>query len=417
MPTIATLFSGGEGVGCGARAAGLRHLWGIEIDDAVAQVARDNGFNVETADIIEVDPTRYETPTVLHASPPCPSFSVAKQGRRETDDDIRIAQATARFIEELRPQYFTLENVWGYRKAESWAIIRDALNRCGYWFDLAHVNAADFGGPQTRKRMIIRAALGQMVPQLPAPEPWVGWHAAVEDLIPTLPDSEFAPWQLARMSTKLRESLLVDSAGYLDGVVTRHRDEPANTIIANHSRRPMRAFLIGSQNAGQKWNSGIKPEDTPAMTITAKQEPRAILVGGANTSKVQAAPGVGVSQPDEPTRTVTCTNSVAWRAVLVGGQYARPASEGSGPRPAQTRDASEPAFTVTTRNKGDWRGQQTPGRIVQMTPRALARFQAFPDSYRLTGNRRLDCKVIGMAVPPMLYEKLVGQLINTGGTR
>jgi site-specific DNA-cytosine methylase len=34
--TIATLFSGGEGVGCGARAAGLTHLWGIEYDNDIA---------------------------------------------------------------------------------------------------------------------------------------------------------------------------------------------------------------------------------------------------------------------------------------------------------------------------------------------------------------------------------------------
>lgn len=373
--TIATLFSGGEGVGCGARAAGLRHLWGIEIDDAVAQIARDNGFQVETADIIEADPTGYETPTVLHASPPCPSFSLAKQGRRETDYDIALARATVRFIEELHPQLFTLENVWGYRKSESWAIIRDALNRCGYWFDLAHMNAAAFGVPQTRKRMIIRAALGQMVPPLPPPELWIGWYKAIEDLIPALPESKLAPWQLARLPAELYESLLVDSAGWRDGVVTRHPDEPANTVVANHSRRPMRAFLIGSQNAGQEWSSGVRPEDTPAMTITAKQEPR---------------------------------------ASLVGGQYARPANEGSRPRPVQTRDPDEPAFTVTAQNKGDWRGQLAPGRIVQMTPRALARFQSFPDSYRLSGNRRLDCKVIGMAVPPMLYEKLVAQLVGVG---
>lgn len=153
------------------------------------------------------------------------------------------------------------------------------------------------------------------------------------------------------MQRMINESLLVDSAGYPDKSgarvpVTRHRDEPANTIVANHSRRPM-------------------------------------------------------------------------RAILVGGQYARPASKGDEARPVQTRDLAEPAFTVTAVNKGDWRGQLSPGRIVQMTPRALARFQSFPDSYQLSGNRRLDCKVIGMAVPPLLYEKLVGQLVKSigGGTR
>ena len=342
MYTIGTLFSGGEGVGCGSRAAGLRHLWGVEIDDAVAQVARDNGFGVGTADILKADPADYEPPTVLHASPPCPSFSVAKQGRRETNYDIKLAHATARFIQELRPHFFTLENVWGYRKSISWDIIRDTLNICGYWFDLAHVNAADFGVPQTRKRMIVRAALGQMVPHLPPPEPWVGWYSAIKDLIPTLPESQFAPWQLARL--ELDSTTLVDSAGYLDGSgarvpVTRNADEPVNTVVANYSRRPMRAFLVG-------------------------------------------------------------------------GQFAAPADGSGEPRPVQVRIRDKPTFTVTAVNKGDWRAWLAPGRVVQMTPRALARFQSFPDSYILPDNKVLACKVIGRAGPPLLFQKLIAQLLR-----
>ena len=340
--TIGTLFSGGEGVGIGARAANLKHLWGIEIDDVIARVARDNGFDVETTDILEADPADYETPTVLHASPPCPSFSVAKQGRRESDYDVALARATARFIEKLRPYFFTLENVYGYRKSVSWDIVRDTLNRCGYWFDLAHVNAADFGVPQTRKRMIVRAALGQMVPPLPLPEPWVGWYEAIEDLIPTLPESQFAPWQLAGL--ELGGTTLVDSAGYPDGSgarvpVTRCTDEPANTVIANHAKRGMRAFLVG-------------------------------------------------------------------------GQFAVPADGSGEPRPVQVRGQDKPTFTVTAVNKGDWRAWLMRGKVVQMTPRALARFQSFPDWYRFSGRRTLDCKIIGSAVPPLLYRRIIEQLIS-----
>ena len=345
MITIATLFSGGEGVGIGAKAAGLQHLWGIEIDNAVAQVARNNGFGVETVDILTANPASYEPPTVLHASPPCPNFSVAKQGRRESNYDVELAYAAAQFIEKLRPRFFTLENVYGYRKSTSWAIIRNALNRCKYWFDLAHINAADFAVPQTRKRMIVRAALGQMVPPLPSPEPWIGWHEAVEDLILTLPESKFAPWQLAGMPTELRESLLVDSAGYSnqDGMripVMREADEPANTVIANHAQRGIRAFLVG-------------------------------------------------------------------------GQFAQPKNGSGKPRSVQMRMQDEPAFTVTAVNKGDWRTWLARGRVVQMTPRALARFQSFPDEYILPDSKTLACKVIGMAVPPLLYRKIAIQLLDS----
>lgn len=69
MTTFATLFSGGELAGVGIRAAGLVHKWGIELDDAIAGVARLNGFNVLTADILDIDPAGLEPVDALHASP------------------------------------------------------------------------------------------------------------------------------------------------------------------------------------------------------------------------------------------------------------------------------------------------------------------------------------------------------------
>jgi site-specific DNA-cytosine methylase len=40
-------------------------------------------------------------------------------------------------------------------------------------------------------------------------------------------------------------------------------------------------------------------------------------------------------------------------------------------------------------------------RVVQMTPRCLARFQAFPDWYELPESKSLACRIIGNAVPPL----------------
>lgn len=48
-----------------------------------------------------------------------------------------------------------------------------------------------------------------------------------------------------------------------------------------------------------------------------------------------------------------------------------------------------------------------------MAGRALARFQSFPDSYRLPHKRSLAAKGIGNAVPPLMmqrvFESLSGQ--------
>ncbi len=75
--TFGTLFTGGAGADVGIRAAGLRHAWGHEISDEIAEVTRMNGFDVCTADILTADPSTLERVDCLHASPPCPSFSPA----------------------------------------------------------------------------------------------------------------------------------------------------------------------------------------------------------------------------------------------------------------------------------------------------------------------------------------------------
>jgi len=153
MKTYADLFHGFGGSAIGASQAGYRPLWGIERDPDLAAVARQNlGDHIIIADILDVDPAGLERPDLLHASPPCPSFSVANARGRESPHDIALARRVAGFIEALQPRLFTLENVWRYRGSQSWAVIRDTLYRLGYWVDAALVNAADYGAPATRWR-------------------------------------------------------------------------------------------------------------------------------------------------------------------------------------------------------------------------------------------------------------------------
>lgn len=46
------------------------------------------------------------------------------------------------------------------------------------------------------------------------------------------------------------------------------------------------------------------------------------------------------------------------------------------------------------------------------TDRALARFQSFRDSYILPDGQGLACKIIGNAVPPLMYQKIVTELVR-----
>lgn len=330
----ATLFSGFDGVGLGMKEAGLEHVWGLEYDDKIAGVARANGFNTLTLNILDADPSLFAPVDVLHASPPCPNFSVAKANGHETPLDIALARKTADFIEVLRPRWFTLENVYQYRNSESWQIIANRLYTCGYWLDFQHVNMADYGVPQTRQRMIVRAVRNGFVPYLPPKERWVGWYQAIEDLIPTLPASQFAPWQLARLPDNIMQTILVSN----------QNDAPT-----------------GAKERGPRFYK--KNELAGPVLASTNQRWRAFILGNGTRSLVRC--------DNEPSETITANNN-------------------------QTGVKS-------------WLSQ---GRVVKMTPRALARFQTFPDWYTLPASNTLACKGIGNAVPPLFMAKMYRGLVG-----
>lgn len=384
MKTFASLFSGFGGADIGAMQAGLTPLWGVEYIPEIAAVANANlGNHIMVADILDLDPATFATVDVLHASPPCPNFSVAKAGAVETPHDLAMAQKVAAFVTTLRPRVFTLENVWGYRNSQSWAVIRDALYEAGYWLNVEHVNAADFGVPQTRKRMIVRAILGGWVPYLPAPVSWVGWYAAIEDLLPTLPESKLAPWQLARLPDDLRQSLLWAHGPIADDEppVMRQPDKPSMTLGTTSG--PYNAVLIKGGDAsgtGGRW--------------------RAVLVGNnANaTSGARILPDAG-----DPAATLrTDSGGRLQRAVLIN-------SENAGQEWGGIRSWSSQAMTMSTSSTSP--KAVFPFSVVAMTPRCLARFQSFPDWYELPIKKTLAARGIGNAVPPLLYQRIVEGLL------
>ncbi len=361
----ASLFTGGGLADIGARLAGLTPVWGIELDPAIAAVAQRNDptGTIHCASVLDVDYATLPRVDVLHASPPCPNFSVAKTGAVETSLDIALADAVCRAIRAQMPRLFTLENVRAYADSKSLTRIQATLLDLDYHVTTVIVNAADYGVPQTRVRMFLIARAGgwmQSQRPLPAKQPWRGWYQAIEDLITTLPMSQFAPWQLARLPMELRETVLCAGANtsndvwqrgvyspswtvdtgsqprafIADGQANdrgesssiRRADEPMYTTSASMERRPARAFLIGSENAGQQYSDGIRDDNEPSMTLGQRQNPRAWL----------------------PT-----------------------------------------------------------GRVVAMTPRALARFQSVPDDYVLPDKKSLALKIFGNGVAVEAYVALL----------
>lgn len=374
MKTFATMFSGGELFGIGAQQAGFRHLWGTEYDDEIASVARLNGFDVRTSDVREVDFSLLEFPDHLHASPPCPNFSVAKTGGSEQPEDIAIAESVCKAIETMKPETFTLENVTAYRKSQSLARIITVLQNLGYMIDIQNLNAADFGVPQTRRRLILRASRLGLLRPYPNPVAWVGWYAAIEDILDTLPDSQFAPWQIARLPKEYKD-FVIGQGTYSN---PREADEPSDTVTANSNQSGIKAFLFRN----------------------SQRPVRAFLMSSGNNSFSDAKEGKGVRYAEEPAHTMMVGKTEGKIKVFI--------VDGQSTSHVTVRDGDEPSFTMTS-SAEKFLPRASVGRIVKMTVQALGRFQSVPDTYK-----GLTVKINGNGVPPLLAKGIMESLLYGG---
>jgi len=405
-------------------AAGFTPIWGVEFDPDIAAIAAQNDIHSRVADVRDVDYAQLARPDLLHASPVCKNASIAKQNGGEAAEDIETAAAVIRAITALKPRAFTLENVRGYREFQAFKNILAALRDEGYAVAVDVLNSANYGVPQTRERLFViarrdgkrpvfpnhtHAPADEISPMFDERRPWVGWYEAIADLIDGLEETEFAEWQLKRMPAHLKEAMLVDSSGYVGdrseaGLVMREKIAPANTIVANHEKRPMRAFILSGENAcSVSYNE--RQGDEPAFVVTASQKSatRAFIVDG---QPAYGSDNAVARMGDEPIQTITATQTRRpLRAFL--------ATTNQVIREWAVRDENDPAMTITA--SAGYRPTATPlagvnGRVVKMSPRCMARFQSFPDSYLLPEKTSLAVRGIGNAVPPLLYRRIAEAL-------
>lgn len=156
-----SLFSGGGGMDIGFDRAGFEHVANYEIMAGAASVLETahpdwNVFGGEDGDVRLVNWSKYRGKVdVLHGGPPCQPFSNA--GRQNGALDVRdMIPEFVRAVVALRPRVFVCENVSGLATKRFQDYVRSTIiNPLGRRYVIRQfiLDAADFGVPQTRRRV------------------------------------------------------------------------------------------------------------------------------------------------------------------------------------------------------------------------------------------------------------------------
>ena len=98
---------------------------------------------------------KLHTPDVLLSSPECTSHSIARGARPKCELSSETAIEIIPWIEAMNPRWLVIENVNRMKKWERHSELIAAIESYGYFINDLLLNAADFGTPQSRKRMLL----------------------------------------------------------------------------------------------------------------------------------------------------------------------------------------------------------------------------------------------------------------------
>jgi DNA (cytosine-5)-methyltransferase 1 len=165
-----SLFAGAGGLDIGFHDAGFQIIEAVEIDGRfVATLTANSGARgclgktrPICTDIREYEPSPDLKVDLIIGGPPCQTFSAA--GRRASGvkgtEDPRgmLFMEYVRILQTLEPEAFVFENVYGIVGAqggEPWKEICASFHEIGYELHWRVLDAADYGVPQHRERLII----------------------------------------------------------------------------------------------------------------------------------------------------------------------------------------------------------------------------------------------------------------------
>ena len=175
---VVSLFSGAGGLDLGFIKAGHQIIWANDnFPDAVKTYRKNIGNHIICEDISKIPSNEIPEHDILIGGFPCQGFSVANTKRGENDERNKLYLELLRVLVDKQPKFFLAENVKGIMslmQGKVFEMIIEDFKKAGYKVKHKVLNAANFGVPQRRERVIILGVRNDVDFSLEHPEPTHG---------------------------------------------------------------------------------------------------------------------------------------------------------------------------------------------------------------------------------------------------
>lgn len=222
--TLISLFSGAGGMDLGFEQADFDIIWANDFDEDATITYQNNIGEIVLGDITSISSEEIpDNPDVIIGGFPCQGFSVANTNRNMQDERNFLYKEMLRIIKDKQPKIFVAENVKGLLSMEKGKVIEMILKdfkEIGYDVDYKILNAADFGVPQVRERVII-----------------IGNNLGIKNIFPKENHAEKIKHQKTLFpNSELKPYISTNEAiGYLSDVKISYNPIPlGDKIIYNH---------------------------------------------------------------------------------------------------------------------------------------------------------------------------------------
>lgn len=282
------LFCGAGGFAVGCSWAGFESVFGIDYLEPAMKTWCENHPNSIgcLGDIKKVEPKQIkellkekgiERIDLITGGVPCQGFSRANRKHNDNDERNFLFMEYMKFVKEFVPDYIILENVSGMRSTAGGHFeqeIKKYMEELGYIPSVKLVNAADYGVPQIRQRLLfvgVKKDAKLTIPYVFPEGEFKNKYRTVSDAISDLPKLENNQC-LKEYASNPKNDYQKLMRGYGDIKEIKKTKELNNHLAPNHPQETI--DKIGSTKQGEPMYESFKQrirlrEDAPSPTQLA----------------------------------------------------------------------------------------------------------------------------------------------------